>query len=282
MLSLPPILEESSEFAALTLMALVQGLTEFLPVSSSGHLVLTQIALGYEEPAMALDVALHVGTLLAVVLFYRSDLLALAKQGLAGDFREIGLLGLATLPTAVVGVLFKDAIEGIFHDAKFASLGLIMTAMILLAGERARRMLVASGAAEPGESEEAEHAPSSISWRQAFAIGCAQTVAILPGISRSGSTIAAGLMLGVPPAQAARFSFLISIPVILGAAVLNLPDAIESGMGGGAGQVLWAVLFAGFIGWGALRMLLSFLGRGAFAWFSIYCTALGVGSLLFL
>ena len=276
MSALPSILEESSEFAALTLLALVQGLTEFLPVSSSGHLVLTQIALGYEEPAMALDVALHVGTLLAVVVFYRKDLVALTHQALAGDFREIGLLGLATLPTAVVGLIFKDTIQDIFHDAKFASLGLLMTAVILLAGERARRILV------PLEAGDDEPTPNAIGWRQAFAIGCAQTVAILPGISRSGSTIAAGLMLGVAPATAARFSFLISIPVILGAAILNLPDAIESGLGGGVGQILWAMLFAGFIGWGALRMLLSFLGRGAFAWFSVYCTALGVGSLLFL
>lgn len=257
-------------------MALVQGLTEFLPVSSSGHLVLTQIALGYEEPAMALDVALHVGTLLAVVVFYRKDLVALTLRALAGDFREIGLLGLATLPTAVVGLIFKDTIQGIFHDAKFASLGLLMTAVILLAGERARCLLV------PKEASDDVSTPDAIGWRQAFAIGCAQTVAILPGISRSGSTIAAGLMLGVAPASAARFSFLLSIPVILGAAMLNLPDAIESGLGGGLGQMLWAVLFAGFIGWGALRMLLAFLGRGAFAWFSVYCTVLGVGALLFM
>lgn len=275
MIALFAILEASSEFAALTLLALVQGLTEFLPVSSSGHLVLTQVALGYKEPALALDISLHVGTLMAVLIFYRSSLLELCGQARRGEFREIGLLGLATLPTAVVGLLFREHITAIFHDAKFASLGLLLTALILVLGERGRRRSVRSGEAQASNASE-------MSWRQALAIGCAQSVAILPGISRSGSTIAAGMMLGIAPVQAARFSFLISIPAILGAAVLSLPDAMGEGLGGGGGQLIWAVLFAGFIGWGALRMLLSFLGRGAFHWFAIYCVVLGTGTLLFL
>jgi undecaprenyl-diphosphatase len=275
LIALPPILEESADFAALTLLALVQGLTEFLPVSSSGHLVLTQTALGFEEPAMALDIALHVGTLLAVVTFYHLDLLRICRQALGGKFREIGLLGLATLPTALVGVLFKDQIQSVFHDSRFASGGLLLTAAILMIGEWARRKRADS----EQQSEELER---DMGWGQAFLIGCAQTVAILPGISRSGSTIVAGMLLGLPAQQAARFSFLISIPAILGAAVLSLPDAIDDGLVGGVGPVVWAVLFAGFIGWGALRMLLAFLGRGAFAWFAVYCVVLGSGSFLFL
>ena len=116
----------------------------------------------------------------------------------------------------------------------------------------------------------------------ALLIGLAQAVAICPGVSRSGSTIACGLCLGLSPRDAARFSFLLSIPVILGAALLSLPDvAAQGGLGVDTTTLVWAALFAGFVGWGALRALLAFLGRGAFAWFAFYCALLGGGTLLF-
>ena len=106
-------------------------------------------------------------------------------------------------------------------------------------------------------------------------------MAIVPGISRSGSTIATALLCGLAPERAARFSFLLSVPAIAGAAVLNLPDAMGEGLGGGVGPILWATAFAGFVGWGALRVLLAFLGRGAFGWFAAYCIGLAVGALMF-
>jgi len=266
--------DQAIDFTGLTLLALIQGLTEFLPISSSGHLVLAQSAMGLEEPALALDVALHVGTLLAVFVVYRRDLAALGRDALAGDLGEALRLGLATLPAGLVGVLLKDRIQAAFHSPTLAAYGLLGTALVLLAGEWARRRQAPSVPAE-------ESAASLPTYTQAFLIGCAQALAILPGVSRSGSTIAAGVLSGLAPERAARFSFLLSIPAILGAAVLNLPDALDEGLGGGVGPILWAALFAGFVGWGALRVLLAFLGRGAFAWFAAYCVVLASGALLF-
>lgn len=268
----PALLEGPADFAALAILALLQGLTEFLPISSSGHLVLAQAAMGFEEPQLALDVALHVGTLLAVCVVYRRDLLQLLRSLAAGDGRELGLLALATLPAAVVGLAFKDALEAAFHEPRFAAGGLFATGAILLVGEAARKR-------GPGTSEE-DAAERPMRWWHALVIGSAQALAIWPGISRSGSTIAAGMLCGLPPARAARFSFLMAIPAILGAAVLQLPDAAEDPARPELTAILWAAAFAGFVGWGALRILLAFLGRGAFAWFAAYCFALGLGTLV--
>ena len=267
------------EFAALSVLALLQGLTEFLPISSSGHLVLAQAAMGFEEPALTIDVALHLGTLVAVVLVYRRDLFEILREVLGGDLRQVLLLVVGTLPAGIVGVLFKDQLERVFHSPRYAACGLLVTAVVLLAGEAARRRRVREGAA--GVEESASGGAGRLGFGLALLIGTAQAFAIWPGISRSGSTIAAGMLCGLDPRAAARFSFLLSIPAILGAAVLNLPDAVAEGVGGGWQELLWAGLFAGLVGWGALRALLAFLGRGAFAWFAIYCVALGTGTLIF-
>ena len=269
--------DPSFEFSGLTLLALLQGLTEFLPISSSGHLVLAQSAMGVNHPALALDVALHVGTLLAVIIVYRRDLLELVVGLAAGRLAEPALLVLGTLPAAVIGLAFKENLQAAFHEPTIAASGLFLTAIVLLAGEWARRRAPTRHASkETGDA----HEPRPMTWKHALIIGLFQAAAILPGVSRSGSTIAAGLLCGLPAERAARFSFLLSIPAILGAAVLNLPDALDEGLGGSVIHVVWAMLLAGFVGWGALRMLLAFLGRGAFAWFAAYCVALGSGALL--
>ena len=130
-LSLPE-LEASADFAALAILALIQGLTEFLPISSSGHLVLAQASMGFEEPQLVLDVALHVGTLLAIFVVYRRDLLGIARAALRGELRELGLLALATLPAAVVGLAFKDALAAAFHEPRFAAGGLLLASGVLV------------------------------------------------------------------------------------------------------------------------------------------------------
>ena len=262
-------LEETlSDFAVLSLLALIQGLTEFLPVSSSGHLVLTQSALKLDEPALVIDVALHVGTLLAVLVVYRRDIAGIARDLFAGKPRDVLLLAVGTLPAVAVALVFGSRLDALFGSPRIAAAGLLGTAVILLAGEFARR--------RGGGGEE-----RPVTWVHALVIGGAQALAILPGISRSGTTIACALMLGLAPRQAARFSFLLAIPAILGAAVLKFPEMRESGLGEDGAALLWAMLFAGFIGWGALRILLAFLGRGAFVWFAVYCVVLGGGFLVF-
>lgn len=267
-------LSEGLGYAELTLLALVQGLTEFLPISSSGHLVLTERAIGHIQDPLLVDVALHVGTLIAVVAVYRRDVAGLFRDLLAGRLREIALIVLATIPVGLVGILFKDLLRELFQNGTAAATGLLATAVILGWGERGRRKALA----EPSGDREVR--PLTI--LDALLIGCGQALAILPGISRSGTTIAVGLWRGLPAAQAARFSFLISIPAILAATVLELGGVGAGDLTGGEMLLLlWAVLFAGLVGWGALRLLLAFLGRGAFAWFALYCAALGTGTLLF-
>ena len=272
------LLERIPEFAALSFLALIQGLTEFLPVSSSGHLVISQKALGLDEPALTIDVALHLGTLLAVFVVYRADLVTLLRDVLAGRLREVAVLAVASVPAAVVGLAGRRYLASAFEETSWAAWGLLATAGILLVGEKARRSRSAGAAPE----ETSEAAPGkSPGFGVALLIGGAQALAIWPGISRSGATIAVGLVCGLSPARAARFSFLLSIIVIVGAAAFELPNALGGGAEGSAAPILWAALFAGFVGWGALRLLLAFLGRGAFAWFAVYCAALGGGVLLF-
>lgn len=275
MIALTIFLERVPEFAALSLLALIQGLTEFLPVSSSGHLVLAQAAMQIEEPALTLDIALHLGTLLAVLVVYRRDLLELIRDLFHLRLREIGLLFVGSLPAAAVGLTLREHVGEVFQDPVNAAGGLLATAAILLLGEGARRRRKGVETPAPEKGRE-------LTWWSALLIGAAQGLAIWPGISRSGSTIATGMLCGLSPQRAARFSFLLAIPAIGGAALLEFPDAVETGFDGQGLAVLWATLFAAFIGWGALRMLLAFLGRGAFAWFAIYCAVLGTGTLLFL
>ena len=267
---------ELPAFAVLSFLAIVQGLTEFLPISSSGHLVLAQAAMGLDEPAIVVDVALHVGTLAAVLVVYRRDLAELVTGLFRGSFREPLYIVLGTLPVVVVGLGFKDRIEHAFESPRVAAYGLFFTAAMLLMGEWFRRKqlsLATSDSEEVGRRE--------LDAKTVLLVGVAQAMAICPGISRSGSTIATGLALGLAPAAAARLSFLLAIPAIIGAAVLQLPDAMESGGIDAKGPLLWAMALAAFVGWGALRVLLAFLGRGAFAWFAVYCVTLGVGYLAF-
>ncbi len=266
-----PGAESFDDFAVLALLAVVQGLTEFLPVSSSGHLVIVQEALAVTEPSLAIDVALHLGTLAAVLVVYRRALRDLLRGARRGEWREPLLLAVVTLPVAVTGVFFREQVEAAFGDPRFAAACMCVTAGILCVGEWGRRRRAASGA---GHAE--------LTFPRALCIGVAQAFAVLPGISRSGTTIAVGLLLGLAPERAARISFLASIPAILGAAALALPDLAAEEAGPhlpGFGVLAWSVLLAALVGWGALRLLLAFLGRGAFGWFAVYCAALGGGYL---
>lgn len=268
MLSFLDVAERLS-FAELSLLALIQGLTEFLPISSSGHLVLTEEALGRGHTPLSIDVALHVGTLVAVVIVYRHSLLRLARDTFAGRWREPLMLVVGTVPVGLAGVLGGDLIEAHTRRSSFVAGGLLFTAVALSVAELARRR-------RRGEAR------SEATWRDVLVVGLLQALAILPGVSRSGTTIATGLVLGLEPAAAARLSFLLSVPAILGASVVT---AFGGDGGAGAatstGVLVWSVAFAGFVGWGALRALIAFLGRGAFAWFAVYCAVLAVGILAF-
>lgn len=263
------------------ILGLVQALTEFLPVSSSGHLVLAQAILGVEAGGgAAFEVAVHFGTLLSVAVVFHRDigrLIAATTRALAAPtrfrerWREDAELRLATaiiagcVPAGVIGLLFKTQLEAAFDHPALVCAGLIFTGLVLLATLRAP----------------AAHGTMSIN--RAVIIGIAQAVAILPGISRAGSTIAAALFLGVDRDSAARFSFLLSIPVIFGATLLKTRDLIADPPAAEAIAALAIGAGVSFIaGIGALLLLLRIVRTGWFAHFGWYCLAVGIVGLALL
>ncbi len=272
-------------FLEAILLGILQGLTEFLPISSSGHLVLAQTFLGLKEPLVFFDVMLHVGTLAAVLVVYRDAIWKLAMGGLSTltdtqfwrkpvstfntstELRFVWLILLGSIPTGVIAVLFKTELESFFHEVRLVSVMLILTGIILQL-PRLRKQEV-NNADTPTGKLRTWHAPL---------IGIAQGCAITPGISRSGTTISLALFFGIPAKTAAEYSFLLSIPAILGAVVLKIRDIEETTI---PFYTVGAGMLAAFIvGYVALRFLLVVLNRGKFSLFSYYCIALGLISLL--
>lgn len=246
------------------LLGFVQGLTEFLPISSSGHLVLAETLLGVDAPGVVVEVALHVATLVAVLVVYWRRVWAVAG-GLARRepeaLRFVGLLVLASIPAGLVGVLLKDLIEQAFTSILVVGIALLVTGVALFTTRGMH-----------GRSE-LPSLPTGV------AIGVAQALAIIPGISRSGSTIATAMWLGVEPVKAAEFSFLLSLVAISGAAVLQIPDVGAVGANVGWGPLLVAFVTALISGVGAIKLLVALLRRQAFHRFAPYCWALGIAAI---
>jgi undecaprenyl-diphosphatase len=249
-------------------LGLIQGLTEFLPVSSSGHLVIAEELLRANTQGILFEIAVHVATLLSVLIFYRARILALLRGVLTGHaeaWSYVGKLVLATLPAVVAGLTAKDFLEGLFKRPFVAGVGLLVTGAFLWT---TRASLPRAHAPEP-------------SWAQAFWIGCAQVVAIVPGISRSGTTVAAALALGVAPLAAAEFSFLMSVAAITGAAVLQVPEAFAAS---GATLHVLAVgaAVACVAGVGALALFVRLLRSQGFYRFAFYTWPVGAAFLAYL
>ena len=251
------------------ILGILQGATEFLPVSSSGHLVIGQALMDIEIPGVSFEVAVHVATLLSVLLVYRtriSELLLGVVRRDKGAWRYVGLLLIATIPAAVVGVGAGDLIEGLFDSPWVAGGALLVTGTFLWS---------ARGALKRNPSQP----PGLVA---AVLIGFAQAVAIVPGISRSGATVVVALWLGIEAEEAAAFSFLMAVPAILGAAVLELPSLAESGMGISSGALLVGGLAAAITGVLAIWTFVALLKKRAFHRFGPYCWAVGAAFLLFL
>ncbi len=252
------------EFLQVMLLAVVQGLTEFLPVSSSGHLVLVQHFLHAFEGDVALDVILHGGTLVAVLAVYRREVRRLLRFDAAAVQYLVALV-VGTLPAVAVGLLLKDQVEALFADPRATAAALMGTGLILLSTRAARSEL----RRVPGDWH-----PVPPALPKALLIGCAQAVAITPGISRSGSTIAASLWLGLPRDEAARFSFLLAVPAILGALVLHF---LDGGLRSEAGTITLAAgaAVACLVGMVAIRLTALLVVQRHFWKFSFYCLPLG-------
>ena len=251
------------------LLGFVQGATEFLPVSSSGHLVVGQALLGLEIAGVRFEVAVHLATLISVLVIYRSRLRKLLGGVIHRDpeaGRYLGLLALATAPAAFVGVLFGSTVKSLFENPFVPATAFLVTGLILWSTR-----WVHGG--------EALKRPDA---RGAILIGLAQAFALVPGISRSGSTVAMALWLGVAPVEAAAFSFLMAIPTIAGAALLQLSDFGSADPSLSTVALVGGSVVAAVTGVVAIRTFVVLLARRAFHHFGIYCWALGVAFLIYL
>lgn len=256
-----------TEFQALVL-GLVQGLSEFLPISSSAHLALTPWFFGWQDPGLAFDVALHIGTLVAVAWYFRHEWLALAVAALSivrqravrtpAEWKVVFLV-VATIPAAIAGLALEDLAETTFRSPRLIAINLMVMGVVLwLVDRRSRRDRPLSG----------------MTVRDAVTIGFIQCLALLPGVSRSGSTITGARFLGFDRQAAAVFSFLMSFPVTLAAAVLKAPDAFTPGTD--ATTILIGIVAAAASSWLAIAVLLRFISRHSFGVFAAYRLILGV------
>lgn len=264
------------------ILGLVQGLTEFLPISSSGHLVLIRSFIEIKASNdIAFEVFVHFGTFLSVTAVFWRDILSITKEFLnvirhplsvnslyknSEEFRLGIFIIVGCIPAGIVGVFFRESIEALFSSGKLTSLMLIMTGLILYITRFAK--VLNSG---------------NLSLVSSIGIGMAQAFAILPGISRSGATISTGLILGIKKELAARFSLLMSLPVILGATILKVYDLYLYPPNA---SLILAFTFGAIVafisGYIAIRFLLDVLRKGKFLYFSYYCLIVGILGLLFL
>jgi undecaprenyl-diphosphatase len=262
-------------------LGIVQGLTEFLPISSSAHLVLVPELLGWEQPSLPYVVLLHAGTLLALLVYFRNELIDTLRGMLhPGPARRFILLLIAgTLPAAIIGVAFEEQLEDSFGEPFQVALQLIATGIILVGIEVLirRRPAVAD---DPEDLTGLDGLVDQLSPAKAAAVGAAQAFAIIPGISRSGATIAAGLLAGLSRAQAARFSFLLSIPILFGTTLFKVPDLAGESVGTSALVVgFLASLVTGYL---AIAGTISFLQRRGLLSFAAYCILAGAVAALLL
>jgi len=248
------------------ILGLVQGATEFLPVSSSGHLALAEYFFNIREAGLTFDVFLHLGTLVGLAAFFRSDI-AMMFRALSspGQRRGDGIDGrkllfflvVATIPGAVAGLLLGDLVETRFRDPASVASTLALVGVVLLAAERVGRKRVAL---------------AGMGWFQALAIGAAQALAIFPGVSRSGATMSCALFLGLSREAAARFSFLLSGPIILGAGLVKLPEAVHAAGNGSLGLYaggFFAAMISGYLFVAFMMRFVRSHSLDVFAWYRI-------------
>lgn len=256
------------ELMHIILLALLQGFTEFLPISSSAHLILTPRLSGWADQGLAFDVAVHVGTLSAVVWYFRRELVTMLRDWFSsllqrrrvGDSALAWAVGLGTIPVGIAGLLFKDLVETSLRSPLVIAVATVVFGLLLWWAD------------VQGRRERSEH---TIGWRDIVVIGVAQAIALIPGTSRSGITMTAGLMMGLTRAAAARFSFLLSIPVIVLAGGLNGIELVKS-----EGMVDWSalllgVLFSAVSAYLCIHLFLKLLERIGMLPFVIYRLALG-------
>jgi len=254
--------------AKAVILGLVQGLTEFLPISSSAHLVYFQNYLGIDKPQLSFTVSLHFATLLAIILFFRRDLWEILRgfRNIKGpranpSTRILFLLVIGSLPIAILGALVKDKVESLFSNIELVSFFLILTGILLFFGDRIR-------SAHKGVLE--------TRIVDGLIVGIAQACAILPGISRSGATIIFGLFCGLQRRWAVEYSLFLAVPAILGATIIEIPNTIFMVNHTALSYYIVGAVTALFSGYWSLRVLLSFVQKSRLRYFAYYCMILGL------
>jgi undecaprenyl-diphosphatase len=264
---------------------MIQGLTEFLPISSSAHLIIVPWLFGWEPFGLAFDIALHVGTLLAIIGYFWREFLQIgtALVDERGELRQarmpvnpmarLGIfIAIATIPAALIGVLGESAIDRTFHDGSISDTAIIVIAVVLIA----LGILLAIADRRSSASNRPE-GPAAVTLRDAVIIGFAQSFALIPGASRSGSTITAGLFVGMSRPDAARFSFLLGVPLILGAGLKKGIDLTQEGVSGDdLTLILVGMASAAAVGYLAIAGLLRFLRTRSTDIFALYRLGLGL------
>ncbi len=264
---------DSSIFQAIIL-GLVQGLGEFLPISSSGHLVIVPWLFGFSDPGLAFDVALHAGTLIAVLAYFYKDIICIFKLAFKNNFQfpisnfqsisnekkidagysknTLWLLALATIPGVLAGYFLESQAETIFRSPLLVALALALAGWILYIADK-----------------HIKHRKNlqEIGWKESLAIGLSQAVAIIPGVSRSGATITAGLFAGLDRKSAARFSFLLSAPIIFGATFLKFPQLIKNGLDA---MIVVGIIVSAVSGYLAIKYLIKFIEKTSYKIFFWY------------
>lgn len=257
------------EWLQIVVLAIVQGVTEFLPVSSSAHLILVPVFTGWQDQGLAFDVALHVGSLSAVLIYFRHDILtmtqswaqSLVTRRLDSESRLAWAVILGTIPVGLAGLAFGDIIENSLRSPLYLAAGLIVFALALSWADWKHR----------GQRDERQ-----LTWKDVLFIGVAQAIALFPGTSRSGITITAALLLGLSREAAARFSFLLSIPVIMIACGLQTLDLINNGDNTDWMAMLAGVIISGLSAYLCIHYFLGFIKRIGMQPFVIYRIALGL------
>jgi len=256
------------------LLGILQGATEFLPVSSSGHLVLVPWALGWPDTSLLYDTVVHLGTCVAVIVYFWRDLVELVRGAWRGLTRkrrgpedDLGwLLILSAVPGAIIGFLLEDLFEALFARPPYAAGFLLITGALLYISDRLSRR---------------ERTMDSIRWPDALWIGLAQAVAIAPGLSRSGMTMSTGLFRRLDRETAARFAFLMSVPIVLGAGALQVVKALGAGtLQGATLEIVLGFVAAAISGLLAIGLLLRLVRQHSLKPFAYYCWAAGIAGLI--
>lgn len=244
----------------------IQGLTEFLPISSSGHLVLVPALLGREGPDLATSAVLHVGTLAAVLIYYRADLMEVLRFTDDGK-RLLRFMLIGTIPAAAVGLILRDQFDQLNEQPKWVAVAMILMGVVMIL----TRFI-----------DHGRRRAEEVRLRDAIVMGVGQSVALVPGISRSGATISSGMVEGFERRDSANLAFLLGIPAIAGAGLINFVDLAGANGGGINASVVVGMVVAGVVGYAAIATLLGLIRRTGLAPFGWYCVGFGLLSLILL